>query len=74
MTLNKQKLRNWDASAMLRLSDEQERIILERFGEEPWPYVWGEQDISEQISQILHDHPVLSKSLSLPNCFQLTHT
>jgi hypothetical protein len=36
---------------------EQERIILERFGKEPLPYEWSEQDIAEQIRAIVHDHP-----------------
>jgi len=57
MTLNKRKLRKLGESWRMSFTWEQERIILARFKEEPWPYEWSEQDISEQILQIVHDFP-----------------
>ena len=53
MTLNKRKLRKWRESMMVLFTKEQERRILERFGEEPWPYEWSEQDIAMQIENLL---------------------
>ena len=53
MTLNKRSLKKLSESMRVCFTQEQERIILERFGEEPWPYEWSEQDISEQIDRIL---------------------
>jgi hypothetical protein len=55
MILTKQSLEKLGESMFILFTAEQERLILERFGEEPWPYEWSEQDISEQISQILYD-------------------
>ena len=49
MTLNKRKLKRWGESMWVHFSKEQEREILERFGEEPEPYEWSEQDIFVQI-------------------------
>lgn len=54
MTLNRKSLREFEESARVSLTDEQRAIILDRFGEEPWPYMWSEQDISEQIDKILN--------------------
>ena len=53
MTLSKQKLRKMEESMWIRFTKEQERAILERFGTEPEPYEWSEQDIAVQIRNYL---------------------
>jgi hypothetical protein len=57
MTLNKRSIKKLQESMWVWFTAEQEQIILERFSEEPYPYEWSEQDISEQIDRILLDHP-----------------
>ena len=49
MTVDKRKLKKLTESMRMRTTKEQERIILQRFGEEPYPYEWTEQDISIQL-------------------------
>jgi hypothetical protein len=63
MTLNKQKLIRLGESWWIMFTKEQELLILERFGEEPWPYEWSEQDICEQIRHIVRDNPAPPKPL-----------
>jgi hypothetical protein len=41
----------------LSLANEQGQMILERFGAEPFPREWSEQDIAEQIRRIVSEHP-----------------
>jgi hypothetical protein len=53
MTLSKKELRNWAESARILFTPEQKQAILERFGSEPEPYVWSEQDIAVQIRNYL---------------------
>ena len=53
MTLNKRKLKKMEESMWIRFTKEQERAILERFGTEPEPYDWSEQDIAVQIRNYL---------------------
>ena len=53
MTINKRFLCKWSESMRRPISSEQEKTILERFGTEPEPYEWGEQDIHEQILSYL---------------------
>ena len=57
MTLTENDLRKREASTFTAFTEEQRRIILERFGTEPEPYEWTEQDIAEQIDRICLDHP-----------------
>jgi hypothetical protein len=57
MTLTEKDLRTWEESAFTPFTAEQRAIILERFGTEPEPYEWSEQDIAEQIDRICLDHP-----------------
>jgi len=54
MTITKKYLRDWEKSARIRFTEEQTRISLERFGEEPWPYEWSGQDIYVQIGNYLY--------------------
>lgn len=49
MTITKKFLRDWERSARIRFTDEEMAIFLERFGTEPEPYEWSEQDIEVQI-------------------------
>jgi hypothetical protein len=52
MTLNKRKLKKLSDSMRVFITKEQKQLILERFSQEPWPYVWSEQDIIMQILKI----------------------
>lgn len=62
MTLNKRDLRKWERSAHILFTNEQERIILDRFGSEPDDgNVWSEPDIAENIRKIRRDHPAYSE-------------
>ena len=53
MTLTKKSLRKWAESARTLITEEQTNIILDRFGTEPEPYEWSEQDINVQIQNFL---------------------
>jgi hypothetical protein len=53
MTLNKRQLRKMLEGMRVNYSKEQERKILERFCEEPWPYEWSDWDICVQVSNFL---------------------
>jgi hypothetical protein len=54
MTITKKYLRDWEKSARISFTGKQQQIILERFGTEPYPYEWSEQDIQVQIGNYLH--------------------
>ena len=54
MTLNKQKLNRMTESMRVLLTKEQVQAILNRFGAEPEPYEWSEQDIVVQIGNYLY--------------------
>ena len=49
MTLSKNMLAQWEESMRISLTEKQKSVILQRFGSEPEPFEWSEQDISEQI-------------------------
>jgi len=53
MILTKKDLRKWQESMFTPITAQQSRAILERFGEEPTPYEWTEQDIAIQIRNYL---------------------
>jgi hypothetical protein len=53
MTLTKKGLRKLGENARVLFTPEQEKIILERFGAEPWPHEWTGQDIACQIDTYL---------------------
>jgi len=57
MTLTKQSLKRLSDSMQLRFTEAQEHVILERFGTEPEPYEWSEQDIAEQIRYMIREQP-----------------
>jgi hypothetical protein len=54
MTIDRRYLRNLEKSAFIFISPEQKRVLLERFGTEPEPHVWSDQDIAIQISNYLY--------------------
>ena len=56
MTLTKKDLRKWEESTFTLFTAEQRELILDRFGTEPEPYEWTEQDIAEQIRKICLEH------------------
>jgi len=53
MTLTKRELKRMGESLRVWITKEQEQIILDRFGIEPEPYEWSEQDIAIQIQNFL---------------------
>lgn len=53
MTLSKKELREWLDSMRYSVTNEQFDELFEKFGKEPEPYVWTEQDISEQIRKFV---------------------
>ena len=54
MTLTKRSLHKLRESMWIRkITDDQRAAILERFGTEPEPYEWSEQDIVTQIENFL---------------------
>lgn len=55
MTITQKYLRDWETNMHTLLSKSQKTAILERFGTEPEPYTWSEQDICVQIQTFL-DH------------------
>jgi hypothetical protein len=57
MTLTEKDLRKWEESTFTPFTAKQRQIILDRFGTEPEPYEWSEQDISEQIDRICIENP-----------------
>ena len=63
MTLNKRELKKWGNSMWIWFTKEQERLILEQFSEEPFPYEWSEYDIVSGIRQIVFEHPRPAKPL-----------
>jgi len=54
MTITKKYLRDLEKSARISFTGKQQQIILERFGTNPYPYEWSEQDIQVQIGNYLH--------------------
>jgi len=65
MILTDERLREWEESTFTILTTEQEKIILDRFGSEPEPYEWSEQDIAEQIRIICLKHTAPKRLLLL---------
>jgi len=53
MTITKRKLRSMGESLRVYITKAQERTILDRFGCEPKPYEWTEEDIFIQIRNFL---------------------
>ena len=56
MTLNKRSLRKLCEAMRIIFTREQERTVLERFGTEPEPYEWSQQDIEMQVRKICRAH------------------
>ena len=53
MTLNEKSLNKWVETSFAPINAVQRQAILERFGAEPEPYEWTEQDIWVQIRNYL---------------------
>ena len=53
MTITEKYLLDWEKSARIRITPEQKQSILARFGDEPTPYEWTEQDIAVQVQNFL---------------------
>lgn len=53
MTINRKYLLDWERNSFAHITAEQKRAILERFGTEPEPYTWSDQDIAVQIRNYL---------------------
>jgi hypothetical protein len=53
MILTKKDLDKWEKATFTLLTSDQRQMILERFGAEPDPYEWSEQDIGVQIKNFL---------------------
>ena len=54
MTITAKYLRELEKSMFISITEEQNRTILERFGSEPEPHEWTEQDIAVQILNYLY--------------------
>ena len=54
MTITKKYLRDLEKYSRITITTEEKATILERFGTEPEPYTWSEQDISVQIRNFLN--------------------
>ena len=54
MTITNKYLRDLEKYSRVTITKEEKEIILERFGTEPEPYTWSEQDISVQIRNYLN--------------------
>jgi hypothetical protein len=53
MTATPRLVRRLREESRLRIDEELERLILERFGTEPIPYTYSEQDLWEQIRKLV---------------------
>ena len=53
MILTKKDLHKWSENAFTPVNTVQSQAILERFGVEPEPYEWTQQDIFTQIRNYL---------------------
>jgi len=71
MAITKKYLRDWEKSARIYITLEQKALILERFGTEPEPYEWTEQDIAVQINNFLDCGEFVKKGLDTGRRFPL---
>jgi len=55
MIINKKDISDLREKSHLKISQEMENIILEKFGREPEGYEYTEQDIYEQIRKMLQE-------------------
>jgi len=56
MTATRRLVRRLREQSRLRIDEQLERLILERFGTEPTPYTYSEQDLWEQIRKLVAEH------------------
>jgi hypothetical protein len=43
-------------NARMRIDQDLEALILERYGSEPYPYIYTEQDLWEQLRKLVNDY------------------
>jgi hypothetical protein len=53
MTITRKHLRDWEYNMRTYITPEQKQAILERFGTEPEPHTWTDQDIFTQVRNYL---------------------
>lgn len=53
MTINATYIHDLERYTATAVTEEQKRVILDRFGTEPEPYEWSEQDIAVQMRNYL---------------------
>lgn len=54
MVIDREYIQELREHAFLEISKETEEELLQRFGTEPQPYVWSEQDLWEQVRKVLN--------------------
>lgn len=61
MTITRKRINEMRTHNRMRIDAELEEIILARYGEEPEPFEYTEQDLCEQIRKLVYqynlDHP-----------------
>ncbi len=53
MTVTRKMIHNLRADARMHIDQDLEAVILQRFGTEPYPYTYTEQDLYEQIRKLV---------------------
>jgi len=53
VTITRKYLRDWENNMRVVITSEQRQAILERFGTEPEPHTWTDQDVYIQIRNYL---------------------
>ena len=62
MVITKKYIQNLREKSFMKISEDTEKLILEKFGRDPEPddegnkHIYTEQDISEQIRKIIRDN------------------
>jgi len=52
-------IHNLRVNARMHIDEDLEAVILQRFGTEPYPYTYTEQDLYEQIRKLVMGHTTL---------------
>ena len=56
MTVDKMFIKNLREKQRICISEEMETFLLTEYGEEPFPYVYTEQDLHEQIYKLINQY------------------
>lgn len=54
MVVDRKYIKELREHAFLEISKETEEDLLQKFGTEPLPYVWSEQDLWQQVRNVLN--------------------